>query len=700
MKEENLQDSLDKEEGTISIWKRLVKSALHPNSSFKLLTNYEYTLREDGKTGSKVNKYVRKKIIEIGLSSYIKQCISRGTYLSREGRKMIIKGIQDKGIGNDKVKKSLILLLTDVYANKSKYPYYYNQLKDNFDGQLRDTKKIIQADVNRTHSSLMTEELREILFNILLSFAKRNGEIKYCQGMNSIAWYLLTSKFKEEECFWIMVYLMEVKLPRLYYQNMIPVMIDIKLIRYMIELVYPDLDLHLKANSIDLGQFFVPWFVTLFTNISNKKLVDYIFELILTRDENIHCKLALTIVGLMKDTLLKMDCMVEIGKEITKFLENEHSWKRIKASLDGLYINSTILLKVRKILFKYGIEHFSNVRSSIRPQECDDETAYCYLLLNPSKQNRSSLQMAEEKIVDNLKPLYFNPYFAKKLADQVVELNKEKRIQKDNKRYRSNTYSDKATFKSNKLNRLSQKIYEEEESQDEKDKTLILDRKSLYETNITDKGQLEQDYNNIFQSITEDKDISRYSIHFEEEKEKKSINENLLVNKNSIVVSQYRTRKPSLFGKYRSICAEYKNVICMRSKHACNVCILEEDNEIDKIKEIFFKKSLETLLNFLNIKLIFNRQTFPELIENQKENEDSHCDNSISVKKKLNKYLTVKEIDEREQRKRNKQNVLDTSISKDFFENFENNIQTYENGCVNLQQPILPIKKPRHSKLT
>jgi len=65
--------------------------------------------------------------------------------------------------------------------------------------------RAIKQDINRTVSkSLTSEEELKSLSNILIAFSRRNPYVGYCQGLNFVAYFLLTMQFTEEEVFWLM----------------------------------------------------------------------------------------------------------------------------------------------------------------------------------------------------------------------------------------------------------------------------------------------------------------------------------------------------------------------------------------------------------------------------------------------------------------------------------------------------------------
>ena len=150
-----------------------------------------------------------------------------------------------------------------------RYKGYYNDLQEAFNDQMANVKKIITMDIRRTYANVITQDTKDKMFRILYTYAKRNMEMGYCQGINFIVYYLLEMKFSEERAFWILAYLVEHLIPKGYYGNMVPVISDIKLFKHILRLKQPKLIKHFQKISLDLNFFVISWFVTIFTNVKN-----------------------------------------------------------------------------------------------------------------------------------------------------------------------------------------------------------------------------------------------------------------------------------------------------------------------------------------------------------------------------------------------------------------------------------------------
>ena len=68
-------------------------------------------------------------------------------------------------------------------------------------------------------SCLQSEQLR----NVLYTYAIRNPNLTYCQGLNFVVANFLTSGMSEQESFWLLTCLVEEILPFDYYINLKPI---------------------------------------------------------------------------------------------------------------------------------------------------------------------------------------------------------------------------------------------------------------------------------------------------------------------------------------------------------------------------------------------------------------------------------------------------------------------------------------------
>lgn len=129
----------------------------------------------------------------------------------------------------------------------------------------------------------------------------------YCQGLNGLVTFFILKKFSEEECFWILVYMIEELMPRDYYTNMLALRADIQLIYKLLAAREPQLLDHLNSLSIDLSLITVESFLTIYTNTLHPALVDVVMDHFLSHGPIVLLKSMVLIMGYLKDDLLKQD---------------------------------------------------------------------------------------------------------------------------------------------------------------------------------------------------------------------------------------------------------------------------------------------------------------------------------------------------------------------------------------------------------
>lgn len=162
--------------------------------------------------------------------------------------------------------------MTDAKANMSRYKGYFESLQRAYTNQFESVRNLIDKDIRRTYAKHITLKQKESLFKVLFSYAKRNGEIGYCQGMNVLAYFFITMGFNEEESFWILTYVIENLIPHGYYTNMVAVISDISLLKHLFTVILPLLVSHFRKNMIDINHFLLPWFLMAFSNMENTQV--------------------------------------------------------------------------------------------------------------------------------------------------------------------------------------------------------------------------------------------------------------------------------------------------------------------------------------------------------------------------------------------------------------------------------------------
>lgn len=117
------------------------------------------------------------------------------------------------------------------------------------------------------------------LRRVLQSLAWLYPNIGYCQGMGTIAASLLLF-LEEEDSFWLMCAIIEDILPASYYSHsLIGVQADMKVVRQMVATYLPEVEQQFKKHDIELSLVCINWFLTIFSNVFEIKILLRIWDL-------------------------------------------------------------------------------------------------------------------------------------------------------------------------------------------------------------------------------------------------------------------------------------------------------------------------------------------------------------------------------------------------------------------------------------
>ena len=222
----------------------------------------------------------------------------------------------DEMINNNKDQYIKLIKAFDILI-KNKHPFYIY------------IKNKIAKDLNRTFSGekeFKTEENIIKLGNILHSFTVRNVSLNYCQGLNTIAGYLLkVLDFSEEKAFYLFLILLEQILPYDYYLFGIGVEIDLNVINIILRKYEKDLMEYLdkiQGNMIIIAVL-TQFITSLFTfkmdeNISNILFNCFFgFFLLEENKENVFFYFYKIIIGIFKsfkDELMNCKNFKDVSK--------------------------------------------------------------------------------------------------------------------------------------------------------------------------------------------------------------------------------------------------------------------------------------------------------------------------------------------------------------------------------------------------
>lgn len=116
---------------------------------------------------------------------------------------------------------------------------------------------LILLDLHRTFANeegfiAKNPENTAKLKNILASYAQRNSYIGYCQGMNFLSATIFRVVKDEESIFWVLVNLLESLLPIDYFSQMVEVLVDQKVLSFLLHREMPQLFEHFQNTGVDV----------------------------------------------------------------------------------------------------------------------------------------------------------------------------------------------------------------------------------------------------------------------------------------------------------------------------------------------------------------------------------------------------------------------------------------------------------------
>ena len=161
-------------------------------------------------------------------------------------------------------------------ASSLRVPGYYEDLvsrSQNDSDMEAEILQQIRADVKRT--------LRDNVFfrdtdapgvkrleELLRAYSLHNPRIGYCQGMNLITASLLLICATSEDCFWLLVTIIDYILPSGYFdQNLLVARADQIVLRSFVSEVLPKLDAKLQEVGVELEACTFHWFLSLYTGV-------------------------------------------------------------------------------------------------------------------------------------------------------------------------------------------------------------------------------------------------------------------------------------------------------------------------------------------------------------------------------------------------------------------------------------------------
>lgn len=159
-------------------------------------------------------------------------------------------------------------------ASSLRMPSYYNDLVARSHGETEidpDIAQQIAADIRRTltdNTFFRHGPGVQRLEELLRAYSLHNPRIGYCQGMNLITASLLLICATAEECFWLLVSIIDQILPSGYFdQNLLIARADQIVLRGYVAEILPKLDAKLSDLGVELEAVTFNWFLSLYSGV-------------------------------------------------------------------------------------------------------------------------------------------------------------------------------------------------------------------------------------------------------------------------------------------------------------------------------------------------------------------------------------------------------------------------------------------------
>ena len=305
--------------------------------------------------------------------------------------KIIYKNILIKYHEMDiKTHLSIWKILLDYYQIKKTYNYSEIKKELGIDASIEEimkstsiedfqnSKDIIDLDIVRT--SFTTNKLQNQLRirNILKSIRQAKNNLKYCQGMNYIAAFLLNITNDEEEAFYLFLSIFDgTDYGKLFVDDLAKLKKYFYVFGRLLNVLLPELDFYLKDNKIDVSYFVSPWFITLFTNTfpnikdkNNPKILLRILDLFFFSGWKSIIKIGISLLKNYENTIMTLTFEELLQFLISNILKSDFFQKENFDQLMRIKINFKIQssliadieneYEMKKKLDKFGINLSTN----------------------------------------------------------------------------------------------------------------------------------------------------------------------------------------------------------------------------------------------------------------------------------------------------------------------------------------------------
>lgn len=274
------------------------------NTIFPLATNPESVARESVKA-------------DLWKLHFLDHGNGISTYRTSKARELVLMGIPEK------LRGELWMLYSGAINELETHPDYYDKLCEGSIGLHSIASEEIERDLHRSlpeHPAFQSHLGIGALRRVLNAYAHRNPSIGYCQAMNIVCSVLLLYA-SEEEAFWLMVALCERLLPDYYNNKVIGALVDQNVLDELVREYMPELHKRLAPLGV-LSMISLSWFLTIFLSVMPFESALHIVDCFFYDGARIVFQVALAILNLNQDQLLKVRDDSEAMTVLSGYIEN------------------------------------------------------------------------------------------------------------------------------------------------------------------------------------------------------------------------------------------------------------------------------------------------------------------------------------------------------------------------------------------